>query len=191
MTSDDETLAPPPREAASFARGIEHLGITVPDVLAASDYLTRVFGAEFLYDLVVPEPGGFEPSPSDELIDLIGVVAGTSVVRIRVLRVANGPNLELFEFASPEQREPARPNDYGLQHFAVLVEDIDAAGARVREAGGRTLAGPNLLPGLEEADDSYYRYTLAPWGSIIELVQVRGPQAYERLQTSRRWRPAE
>ncbi len=186
--SNDETAAEP-NDDVPGVRGIEHLGITVPDVEAATDYLSRVFGAELLYDLVVPGPGGFVPSPSDELIELIGVVPGTSVVRIRVLRPANRPNLELFEFESPQQREPARPNDFGLQHFAVLVDDVHEVGARIREAGGETLAGPNPLPGLEAAEDSWYWYTRAPWGSIIELVQVRSAQAYERVITARRWRP--
>ena len=35
-------------------RAIDHIGVTVPNIEAASEFLVRALGAEVLYDLVGP-----------------------------------------------------------------------------------------------------------------------------------------
>lgn len=171
--------------------GVEHLGITVPDVEAATRFFVDVFNAEFLYELTPPPgtPGRFSPPP-EILTAHIGTVPGTTSLQVRMLRLGNGANIELFAFSSPEQRSPARPNDFGLQHFAVLVDDIEAMGARIQEHGGELLDGPNDLPGLEGGAGNRFWYTRTPWGSIIELVSINSPQAYYATTPKRRWVPS-
>lgn len=182
---EQSPTAPPPRDV----RGVEHLGVTVPDVDAATAFLIEAFGATVLYDLVSMDDDGFTPSPPDVLQHRIGVLQGTSVRRVRTLRLAGGPNLELFEFDALEQRGPARPNDFGIQHFSLLVDDVHAVAERVRRAGGELLEGPNPLPGLEAGDGNLFWYTRTPWGSYVELVEIPSAQAYEQGTDARRWLP--
>ena len=53
-----------------------------------------------------------------------------------MLVMPHGPGIELFEMHGPEQGMPARASDFGLQHFAVYVDDFDKAIAAFTAAGG-------------------------------------------------------
>jgi catechol 2,3-dioxygenase-like lactoylglutathione lyase family enzyme len=169
------------------SRGIEHIGVTVPNVEEATQYFADAFGAELLYDT---HPRGSEPYRGRELEELVGVPAGSEVTTFRMLRLPDGPNIELFEYVTPDQREPICPADLGLQHVAFYVDDIEAACERVRRAGGHVLVGPRDLPGPESGAGNQWCYTRAPWGMTIELVTFPSPQAYEGETEARRWRPA-
>jgi glyoxylase I family protein len=50
------------------------------------------------------------------------------------LALPDGTQLELFSFPAPPPR-PSRPEAQGLRHLAFRVEDIDAAVARLVQAG--------------------------------------------------------
>jgi catechol 2,3-dioxygenase-like lactoylglutathione lyase family enzyme len=165
-------------------RGIEHIGITVPDIEAASEFLQAAFGAEVMYDIHASGDGSSDQAQ-------LGVRAGVKWVSSRMMRLGSGPNVELFEFADDDQRPPATASDLGIQHLALYVDDIDAARQRVIDAGGTSLTGPFVLGGPEGGDgeDNKWIYTLTPWGSIVELITLPLPQAYEDLTPLRRWRP--
>ena len=75
--------------------GIEHIGLTVPDIEAATTFFKDVLGAEALYDI-----GPFEDA-SDWMANHLAPVAGAHIYRMRVLRIANGPVLELMQFTAP------------------------------------------------------------------------------------------
>jgi catechol 2,3-dioxygenase-like lactoylglutathione lyase family enzyme len=168
-----------------LARGIEHVGITVPNIEEATRYFVEAFGAELLYDT---HPRGSEPYRAD-LEQLLGVPPETELTTFRMLRLPDGPNIELFEYTTPNQRPPICPADLGLQHIAFYVDDIEAACERVRRSGGEVLAGPRDLPGPEAGPENTWWYTRAPWGMTIELVSFPSPQAYETQTPARRWRP--
>jgi catechol 2,3-dioxygenase-like lactoylglutathione lyase family enzyme len=89
---------------------------------------------------------------------------------MRLLRVGEGPSLELFQIADAPQRDAAALPDIGLQHFALYVDDIDQAAARFAAAGGEVLSSPNALVGAEAAPRNRWLYGRAPWGSLIELI---------------------
>lgn len=173
--------------------GIEHVGITVPDIEAASEFLEAAFGAEVIYDL----HGSGSPEAMDEYADSeqdqLGIRPGASWVASRMLRLGNGANVELFEFADDERRPAVTASDIGIQHLAIYVDDIDEARQKVIDAGGKALSGPYVLRGLEGSangdDGNRWNYTLTPWGSIVELIAFPSPQAYEDLTSLRRWRP--
>jgi catechol 2,3-dioxygenase-like lactoylglutathione lyase family enzyme len=106
-----------------------------------------------------------------------------------MMRVANGPGIELFEMQSPHQQSPARPSDLGLQHFAVYVDDIDAAVKRFVAAGGELMAAPTPTVGVEAGPGNAYCYAKTPWGTVIELITYPSPGAYEKETPLRRWTP--
>lgn len=164
-------------------RAIEHVGITVPDLEQATAFLAAAFGAEHLYDMID------EPLSGPAIESGLGVPPGATIEAIRMLRLGDGPNLELFVYSGVPQRDPVLPSDLGLQHFCVYVDDMDAAAARLQEAGGVLLSAPGDLPGGDAGPGNRYVYARTPWGSTVELVTYPSPQAYEATTPRRRWRP--
>jgi catechol 2,3-dioxygenase-like lactoylglutathione lyase family enzyme len=164
-------------------RAVDHIGITVPDLDAAQNFFEQVLGAEYLYDLL---PG---PMSGPQIEAMIGLPRGTVVHAIRMMCMGQGPSLELFTYSSPDQREPPRPSDMGLQHFAVFVDDIEAVAARIAEHGGEVLWPISLLPFGDSGPGNRFVYTRLPWGGSMELIDVPSPQAYEAQTPLRRWKP--
>ena len=164
-------------------RAIEHIGITVPDLEQATVFFAEAFGAEHVYDMIDAPLSG----PAIE--SGLGVPAGATIKAIRMLRLGEGPNLELFVYSGTEQREPVRPSDLGVQHFCVYVDDIDAAAARLEKAAGQLLSPPGELPGGDAGPGNRYVYARTPWGSTVELVTYPSTQAYQAGTPLRRWRP--
>ncbi|MFJ6214896.1 VOC family protein [Streptomyces sp. NPDC092296] len=167
-------------------RGIDHVGVTVPDLDAATAFLVRALDAEVLYDTLRREEG---PKGGAGVEARLGVPAGTAEVAIRMLRLPNGPGLELFEFRGPRQDPAALPCDLGWQHLAVYVDDLDAAAARLAGAGATLLGEPRPLPERESGPRNRFLYCRTPWGSTLELISYPDPQPYERRTARRRWRP--
>lgn len=164
--------------------GIDHVGITVPSIEDASCFLERVFGAVPQFDLVNQDQ---RASEKDE--QSLGVRPGVRWRSSRLMSLGDGPTIELFEFDDDERRAPATASDYGVQHIAVYVDDIESVARSVVAEGGRLLAGPGDLSGPEGGVGNRWHYTLAPWGSIIELITYPHGQNYERDRHMRRWRP--
>jgi catechol 2,3-dioxygenase-like lactoylglutathione lyase family enzyme len=164
--------------------GIDHVGVTVPDLEAATRFFAEAFGAETLYDTLPRHEG-----PKGGVEGRLGVPPGTRQLAIRMLRLPYGPGLELFEFDGPRQAGPALPSDLGWQHLAFYVEDLEEAAERLEEAGGTLLEGPHPLPGPEAGPRNRFVYARTPWGSTLELLTYPDPQPYERSTPHRRWRP--
>jgi catechol 2,3-dioxygenase-like lactoylglutathione lyase family enzyme len=160
--------------------------MTVPNLDDASRFLEEALGAKAIFDDVKREQAPMKGAQVERMLDL---VAGTSLVAMRMLRVANGPGIELFEMQSPHQQSPARPSDLGLQHFAVYVDDIDAAVERSVAAGGELVAAPTPIIGAEAGPGNTFCYVKAPWGTVIELITHPSPGAYEKETPLRRWTP--
>lgn len=167
-------------------RGIDHVGVTVPDIEEATRFFIEAFDAQVMYS---PLPKGSPPRYGAFMEQRLGVPQRTLQHSIRFLRLPNGPGLELFEFTNTTQRDPAVPTDFGWQHVAFYVDDIHAALARVVAAGGRALTEPNLLPGVEAGPNNWFVYARTPWDSTVELISYPDPQPYETITPLRRWRP--
>lgn len=118
----------------SSVRGIDHIGITVPDIEKATQFFERAFGAQVLYHSVDAETDNIDQPAQQHTLKLF---PGTKIHAIRMLVMPHGPGIELFEMHGPEQGMPARASDFGLQHFAVYVDDFDSAIAAFTAAGGR------------------------------------------------------
>ena len=179
----DESPTPPSEGTAlPGLRGVDHIGITVPNMEQATAFFVDVLGCELLYEREPPE----DDTPRDRL----GVPADSRIQAVRFLRCANGANIELFEFYSPDQREESpRPSDVGIQHLAVYVDNLDAAAEHLRRHGVNLMSGPNPLPGPEAGEGNRFIYARTPWGLTIELISYPAPMAYEQHIETRRWRP--
>ncbi|AHJ75367.1 VOC family protein [Kosakonia sacchari] len=168
-------------------RGIDHIGITVPDIEGATRFLIDALGAELIYQSVAPEDKNIDSEAQQKTLRL---VPGTTITSIRMLKLQHGPGIELFEMHGPEQREPLRASDFGLQHFAVYTEGIDAALQRFKAAGGMVFTTPQPLGfPTEKGAGNCFCYGRTPWGSIVEFITWPTPMPYEQETTLRRWKP--
>ncbi|MFP7364199.1 VOC family protein [Corynebacterium callunae] len=165
-------------------RGVEHVGLTVPNMDKATRFFEEAFDAVVLYDMLT------EPLAGPAVESGLGIPSGAQIEAIRMMRLGKGPNIELFTYSNTEQRRPVTPNDFGIQHICIYVDDIAAAAQQFEKAGGTLLSQPVDLPGADAGPGNQYLYARAPWGSTIELLTCPSPQAYEAHTELRRWRPA-
>ncbi len=171
---------------ASPVQGMDHVGITVPDIEAATRFFEAAFGAEIIYDSKTPADA---PESGPQTEQMLNLFPGTKVLAVRMMRLRYGPGLELFQMEGPEQREPVRPSDYGIQHFAVYVDDIKAAVSQFEAAGGTMFTQPKeIMFKLEQGDGNLFCYGATPWGSVIELITYPYPMPYEETTPLRRWK---
>jgi catechol 2,3-dioxygenase-like lactoylglutathione lyase family enzyme len=80
--------------------------------------------------------------------------------------------LEIFEYTSPEQTAPA-PTTYlahesGIRHLAFYVDDVKKEFDRLLTLGGEKLG--------ECFDGAAAVYARDPFGNIIELAEIPGPE---------------
>ena len=163
--------------------GVEHVGLTVPDIEAATRFFVDVLGAEMLFEVgpFVAADGWMKKH--------LGVHPRAVVRKLRMLRLAAGPSVELFEYEAPDQRE-ARPrnSDAGGHHLAFYVTDMAAAVAHLRQHGVTLLGDPTLMTEGASAGLAWV-YFLAPWGLQLELVSAPDGLAYARQGGRPMWRP--
>jgi catechol 2,3-dioxygenase-like lactoylglutathione lyase family enzyme len=171
--------------AAKACRGVEHVGLTVPDIEQATAFFAAALGAETIYDLIGKDDDAVGPG----LDGMLGVDPKARITALRMLRLGESAGLELFEYAGVKQGEPVVPSNLGVQHIAFYVDDIQATATRIVEAGGRMLEGPVDMLGVEAGSGNYFWYFQPPWGGSLELVAIPSPQAYESTTELRRWHP--
>src|SRR5689334_4450818 len=107
-------------------RGIEHIGLTVPNLDEATDFFVKVLGCEVVYSL----------QPASRYKDNYLDVHPQAERKIRTLSCRNGAHFELFEFISPDQnKHMPKFSDYGGHHVAFYVDDMDAAIAYLKGKG--------------------------------------------------------
>ncbi|MDX1581259.1 MAG: VOC family protein [Alphaproteobacteria bacterium] len=168
-------------------RGTEHVGITVPDYEEAKDFFVNVLGFEAFY-----AHGPFRDDEGEWMTKMLNVHPRAEIRKVQQFRCGQGPNIELFEYASPDQRrEMPKNSDWGGHHLALYVDDIEAAvdhltahGVRIMndgKAGGEVPEGPEA--GLRSV------YFLTPWGMQMELISFPNGKGYEKDTDRRLWNP--
>ena len=163
-------------------RGVNHIGLTVPDIAEAETFFTEVLGCE--------KATSFGPFRDDEgtfMQDLLNVHPRAVIHQISLLRCGFGSNIELFDYEAPDQQTVQPKNsDIGGHHIAFYVEDIDAAAAYLKEKGIRTLMGPLPVSEGPAAGQSII-YFYAPWGLQLEAISFPDGMAYEKAGGTVLW----
>jgi catechol 2,3-dioxygenase-like lactoylglutathione lyase family enzyme len=163
-------------------RGGDHVGITVPDIDQAHEFLTDVLGCDFVYSL--PQMR----HDDDWMLEHLNVHPGRAVREIRFYRCGFGVNFEVFEYEPHDGQRPVpRNSDLGGHHVALYVDDMDAAVEYLRGRGVRLLARP--VASRNASAGQRWVYFLAPWGMQFELVSYPGGKAYEKEAGARLWHP--
>jgi catechol 2,3-dioxygenase-like lactoylglutathione lyase family enzyme len=165
-------------------RGMEHIGLTVPDMDEAIDFFVNVLGCEPSYEM------GKMSVPGDWMTEQINVHPEAYLNRLKFLRCKFGTNIELLEWRSPDQNKTVPKNsDFGGHHLAFYVDDIEFAIAYLKENGVRVLGEPVAREDGPSAGQRWI-YFLAPWGLQLELVSFPDGKAYEKDAESLLWHPA-
>ena len=162
-------------------RGLDHFGLTVPDMEQAVDFFCDVLGCQELYQL-----GTFKVEEGDWMTEHVNTHPRAEITNMRMIRCGHGSNIELFEYASPDKREEMpRNSDNGGHHFCIYVDDMSEAIAHLKRHGVQILGEPCLNHGAEAGE--YWCYFLSPWGAQFELVSYPSGRGYEQHTTKRLW----
>lgn len=165
-------------------RGVDHVGITVPDLEQAERFLVDVLGAERVYTLAAKRDDAGEWMSVH-----LGVHPRTVITEIRFYRLGDGSNIELFHYdAADDQNPEARNSDIGGHHLAIYVDDMDAAIAHLQAHAVEIMGDPVASKGA--ALGQHWVYFRAPWGMQFELVSYPGGKAYEAAAERKLWHPA-
>ena len=155
---------------------VDSVGITVSDIDRAVAFFTSVLSFEQTSDVEV----------SGREYELLTGVFGA---RLRVVRLRLGDeSIELMEFLAPRGRPVAadmRPNDRAFQHIAIIVSDMDAAYARLRQAGvEHASTGPQTLPAWNRAASGikafYFRDPDRHFLEILQFPPDKGAAKWHR-----------
>ncbi|MEX1827084.1 VOC family protein [Luteibacter sp. CQ10] len=162
-------------------RGVDHVGINVPDVEAASRFFTDMFGFVPVTEMRdIPVDAAFKKT--------FHMHDDAKVKSIRMLRAGDGANIELFQYDSPHAvvQEPYY-DDIGASHIALYTDDIDKAVAALRAKGVTVLTDPIRMT-QGPASGNAWVYFLTPWGSKMELVSYPNGQAGEQTAGVHLWK---
>ncbi|MCA1431774.1 VOC family protein [Bradyrhizobium sp. BRP20] len=166
-------------------RGVNHIGITVPDIEAAKSFLVEAFGGQVIYQSFGPQD---PPRQGPEFERAVGAFAGTVVRAQAMVKIGTGPDIELFEMHGPEQAQPIRASDFGITHFALYTDDIDASVACFEKAGGKSLTAPRAIPyATEKGPGNKVCYCQMPWGTTMEFITTPDRMPYHDQTDLRRW----
>ena len=149
--------------AAPVSR-VDSIGITVGDMERALAFYTGVLPFEVVSETEVQ---------GDAYEHLFGVFG----MRARIVRLRLGDEeIELIDYLAPEGRPvpvDSRSNDEWFQHIAIIVSDMDAAYAQLREHNVQHAStGPQTLPDWNpNAGGIKAFYFKDPDGHNLEILQ--------------------
>ena len=164
--------------------GIDHIGLTVPNIDVAAAWLEQKLG--FINPLTF---GPFSDPTGDFMTQLVDVHPRAVVLQIRMLRGDDGPNIELFQYTSPDQDQTFRRNsDWGGHHIAFYVQRIDKGVEYLQTKTQTKLFGPVTLTDGPAAGQSI-NYFHDPFGTDVELISYPHGMAYEATAPIPLWNP--
>jgi glyoxylase I family protein len=153
--------------------GVDHFGLTVPDLEQATAFLVDVLGCEYLYSL-----GPFVDD-GDWMLEHLNVHPRSVMKELRFFNCGGRALFEVFEYAAPDQSIVGpRNSDIGGHHIALYVDDLDLAIDYLRAHGVEMLGEPTSSKGPSEGQR--WIYFLSPWGMQFELVSYPEGKAFFR-----------
>jgi catechol 2,3-dioxygenase-like lactoylglutathione lyase family enzyme len=149
--------------AAPISR-VDSIGITVGDMERALAFYTEVLPFEVVSEVEVAGDA------YEHLFGVFGMRA--SIVRLRL----GDEEIELIDYLAPEGRPvpvDSRSNDEWFQHIALIVSDMDAAYARLRQHNVQHAStGPQTLPEWNpNAGGIEAFYFKDPDGNHLEILE--------------------
>jgi catechol 2,3-dioxygenase-like lactoylglutathione lyase family enzyme len=170
-----------PMSDARYPVAVTHVGLTVTDVYAATDWYVEVLGCRHTIGPLHIRNDG---SPvSNVFKDIFG--EPMQELYVSHLATANGVGIELFQFVTPPT-EDSRPDNFeywktGVFHFCVVDPDIEGLAQRIADKGGRQ---NSQIWTLFEGEPYRCVYCQDPWGNLIEIYTHSTELFYANRDTS-------
>lgn len=156
-----------------IVRGIEHIGITVPDIKTALPFFKDIMGFT-----PVTEIGPFDID--DDWRQKYKIHPDAIIQKIVSMRVGDGANIELFEYKSERgNKEVPYGDDLGWYHIAFYTDDITTSIKYLKSKGVKVIGEPNKSTSGPTAGETWV-YFVAPWGTQFELVSYPDGKGYEK-----------
>jgi catechol 2,3-dioxygenase-like lactoylglutathione lyase family enzyme len=165
-------------------KGMDHVGITVPDLAQATGFLTDVLGCS--KPAYAVGPFKFE---DDWMQVHLNVDPRAEIAQLAMVRCGNGSNVEVFQYkAEGASRTEPRNSDIGGHHLAFYVEDMAAAVGYLKSKGVHVLGDPTPFTQGPIGGETI-NYFLTPWGMQMELVSYPTGMNYEKDGGQKLWTP--
>jgi len=160
--------------------GVDHIGLTVPDLKQGIAFFTDVLGCEHVYTA-----GPFSDPKGDWMKDSLDVDA-RAVTTLAMMRCGPSQNIELFEYSAKDQvKTPPRNSDVGGMHIAFYVEDLPKAVEYLKSVQGvKVLGTPTPVSGQPNGGETII-YFQTPWGQAMELLTYPKGLDYEKTTKAR------
>lgn len=156
-------------------RGLDHVGVTVPNLEEAVSFYIGTFGGRVLYRM---GPLDSREMPRDGEADWTASYIDVPDARVKFagVQLAGSLVMEIYEYERPRSVTASAPanSDLGGHHIALRVDDVDAAAEHLRARGCRMMRGPIVVPGGPLFGSRSW-YFADPWGNYFEIME------YERM----------
>lgn len=139
-----------------------HVNIIARDWQALARFYTEVFGCTF-----VPPERDISGPVLERGTGIAGAALRGAHLRLPGLG-ANGPTLEIYQFAAMPGEAPSTANRPGFRHIAFAVPSVAAAREAVLAAGGGTV-GEIVTTQTKDGRFVTWTYLTDPEGNILEL----------------------
>lgn len=163
--------------AVSIAHCLNHVGVSVPDIDAAIQWYSRLFGF-----VLIAEPAEVVRDGS-HFGNLASNITGDRFEGMKIAHMVTGDGVgfELFEFTGPKHQRRDDTMEYwknGFFHIAITDPDVNGKVAEIVENGGLQRSDVwELFPG----EGVLVCYCEDPFGNVIEIVSHR----YEQMLANR------
>ena len=153
-------------------KNLDHIAITVPDIDEATNFFKKAFEGKIVVEGLTKKDS---PIKGKEAEIRFGMPTGGAVVARRVIKISNSFNIELFSFEGTDHQRAAHTYDYGLQHIAVYVDDLQEAANDFLNAGGKLYQSNEFVRAVKAGVAPRYGwlYGETPWGTVIEMVTFK------------------
>lgn len=160
--------------------GVDHVGLTVPDLKQGIDFFSNVLGCEHVYTA-----GPFSDPKGDWMKSNLNVEPRAATT-LAMMRCGPSQNVELFEYTASDQvKTPPKNSDVGGNHLAFYVTDLPNAVEFLKTVPGVTVLGtPTPVAGQPNGGETFV-YFLTPWGQSMELLTYPNGLDYEKTSKAR------
>ena len=153
---------------------LDHVNIVVNDLPAMTAFYRDAIG------LAVTKEVTISGEWVERTVALTGVVAHVVYLEAQAAIESGGTRLELIRYEAPDGARPdglGVSNTAGLRHLAFRVSDIDAAAARLRDAGVSFFSDVQTVPDAQVTYAGGVRKRLVyfhdPEGNLLELCEYK------------------
>jgi catechol 2,3-dioxygenase-like lactoylglutathione lyase family enzyme len=162
------------------AVGVDHIGLTVPNLKQGIDFFTKVLGCTYVYTA-----GPFSDPKGNWMHTNLNVDARAKTT-LAMVRCGPTQNVELFQYTAKDQVEtPPKNSDVGGNHIAFYVKDLPKAVAYLKSVPGvRILGNPTPVSHQPNGGETFV-YFLTPWGQSMEILTYPHGLDYEKTTTAR------